>query len=364
MDEVAKKIFSKLQDEESRELFSCRYNYFKDGNYEHLWDELSIRNKYKYKSIESTMYKKDANYKIINGFFSKDGCVLFGAGANLRISLKLFQRKSIKIHCICDSDVAKQGKLLAEHTIISPEQMLSEYSELPIIITPHLENIQKEIYNYLISRGVSDDIIFFLDYEREKQYFGVPFICKQPNEIYIDAGCFDGETILDFNAFTEGTYSKIYGFEPDRECFAKTRKTIEKAGIENVVMVQKGLWNASTTLHFDRTKIDMAGCKISEDGADSIETISIDEAVCSYDKITFIKMDIEGAEREAIEGGANTIRSCMPRLAICIYHKPDDVLAIPEAILSISINYIFYIRHHAPWVGNETVLYAIPEKNI
>jgi hypothetical protein len=53
----------------------------------------------------------------------------------------------------------------------------------------------------------------------------------------------------------------------------------------------------------------------------------------------------------------------MPRLAICIYHKPDDALAIPEAILSISENYVFYIRHHVPWVGNETVLYAIPEEN-
>jgi len=207
-------------------------------------------------------------------------------------------------------------------------------------------------------------MIYFFDPAQEKQYFGVPFMRKLPNEIYIDAGCYDGETILDFNAFTEGIYSKIYGFEPDHECFAKTEKTIEKAGIKNVIMAQKGLWSASATLHFDRTGIDMAGCRISEAGTDSIETISIDEAVCSGDKITFIKMDIEGAERKAIKGRTNTIHHCMPRLAICIYHKPDDVLAIPEAILSISESYIFYIRHHVPWVGNETVLYAIPEKNI
>jgi len=162
MDEAAKRIFSKLQDEESRELFSCRYNYFKDGNYDHLWDELSIRNRYKYKSAENVMYKKDANYKIIDGSFSKNGCVLFGAGANIRLSFSLFQRKSIKIHCICDSNVAKQGKLLSEYTIISPEQMLSEYNKLPIIITPHIEDIQKKnLQLHYLSRHFRRYDLFF-----------------------------------------------------------------------------------------------------------------------------------------------------------------------------------------------------------
>lgn len=72
---------------------------------------------------------------------------------------------------------------------------------------------------------------------------------------------------------------------------------------------------------------------------------------------TFIKMDIEGAELEALEGAKTTIVKNKPKLAICLYHKPDDLWKIPLYLKDLVPEYKFYIRHHGK-VRWETVLYA------
>lgn len=77
------------------------------------------------------------------------------------------------------------------------------------------------------------------------------------------------------------------------------------------------------------------------------------------EKVTFIKMDIEGAEYEALLGAKETIQKNKPKLAISIYHKPEDIISIPKLIKSMVPNYRLYIRHYSN-ADNETVLYAIP----
>lgn len=75
--------------------------------------------------------------------------------------------------------------------------------------------------------------------------------------------------------------------------------------------------------------------------------------------VSFIKMDIEGAEMDALHGAAELIKSKKPKLAICIYHKLEDLWEIPLYIRSLVVGYDFYVRQHTP-LYLETVLYAIP----
>ena len=84
--------------------------------------------------------------------------------------------------------------------------------------------------------------------------------------------------------------------------------------------------------------------------------VSIDDMV-GDDKVTFIKMDIEGAEMEALEGAKQTIERNRPKLAISIYHKEEDLWEIPFYILSKYPWYKIYMRHYT-LTTNETVLYA------
>jgi len=89
-------------------------------------------------------------------------------------------------------------------------------------------------------------------------------------------------------------------------------------------------------------------------------TLSIDDFVVErkLDKVDFIKLDIEGSEGDAIHGAAETIRKFKPRLAISLYHKNDDFLAIPKSIKTLRPDYRFFLGHYTV-TGWETVLYAV-----
>ena len=82
------------------------------------------------------------------------------------------------------------------------------------------------------------------------------------------------------------------------------------------------------------------------------------EEIVKNDKVSFIKMDIEGAELKALEGAKETISKYKPRLAICIYHKYEDIYEIGDYILTLNPNYKLYIRHYTTCMW-ETVLYAV-----
>ena len=94
----------------------------------------------------------------------------------------------------------------------------------------------------------------------------------------------------------------------------------------------------------------------TNDSKNRVSITTIDEEV--KDNVTFIKMDIEGMELEALKGAEETIRRCKPKLAICAYHKKEDLIEIPQYIKSIRPDYKLYLRAHEPTLS-ELVLYAI-----
>ncbi|EOS66974.1 FkbM family methyltransferase [Oscillibacter sp. 1-3] len=96
-----------------------------------------------------------------------------------------------------------------------------------------------------------------------------------------------------------------------------------------------------------------------DDGEIVVPVATIDEIVEKENpKVTMIKMDIEGSELEALKGAKKTIQRNKPKLAICIYHKPEDMLEIPLYIKSLVPEYKLYVRHHSN-SNVETVLYAV-----
>lgn len=99
-----------------------------------------------------------------------------------------------------------------------------------------------------------------------------------------------------------------------------------------------------------------AGSVISTDGDVKITCDAIDD-LCARDKVTFIKMDIEGSEQEALNGAEKVIQRDKPKLAICIYHSWEDLYEIPFLIKKMVPEYRLYIRHHSDTIF-ETVLYA------
>ena len=98
---------------------------------------------------------------------------------------------------------------------------------------------------------------------------------------------------------------------------------------------------------------------VSNDGGTEIEVSTIDD-ICGEIPVTFIKMDIEGSKLRALKGAKNTILKNKPKLAICIYHRAEDIFEIPRYIDDLAPGYKFFIRHYC-FYEDETVLYAIQE---
>ena len=189
------------------------------------------------------------------------------------------------------------------------------------------------------------------------QYFNELTFCNNSsNEFFIDCGAFDGDTIKKYVEFTGKTYKKILAMEPLPENLVNLRKNT--CNIENLDIVEYGTWKENAILLFNP---DTSASSVSETGSVQVKMNSIDNIVNNDERVTLIKMDIEGSEFEALQGAKNTIERCLPKLAICVYHKYDDLIRIPTLIRSFkgASSYKFYLRHHSNRL-TETVLYAIP----
>lgn len=117
-----------------------------------------------------------------------------------------------------------------------------------------------------------------------------------------------------------------------------------------------GLWSKNTILKFDT--IGSGSGRISEEGTVSVKVNTLDE-ILKNQKVDFIKMDIEGAEVEALKGAKKIIREQKPKLAISVYHKPEDIFLISLLIHNMCSEYKLYLRHYRQFSAQETICYAI-----
>jgi len=204
-----------------------------------------------------------------------------------------------------------------------------------------------------------------------RQYFEDGYISLGEREIFIDGGAHVGESAVEFIRKVEsanGGYAHIYSFEPDSKNYARAVENTSK--YPNVTVIPKGLWNMETELSFFEKgdtlgssfvniPVDISGNSGSVVSKVPVTSLDIFFANApDIDLPTFIKMDIEGAEKEALIGSQNIIRHAKPKLAICAYHKPEDIYVLPQTILRIREDYRFALRQYMAG-GHETVLYAV-----
>ncbi|HAV1780180.1 FkbM family methyltransferase [Enterobacter hormaechei] len=196
-------------------------------------------------------------------------------------------------------------------------------------------------------------------------YFPADVLRLQDNEVFIDCGAYNGDSIGAFMQEVERQQvampEKIVGFEPDAGNYAQLCDNTRRWPF--CQPVQKGVWDNKTVLSFQSGNALSSRLVEQSSNTVTIELDSIDN-ILQGGKATFIKMDVEGAELKALEGAAETIRTWQPLLAISLYHKPEDLLTIPQYIQSLSADYAFYLRGHHPELAFELVLYAVPASRI
>ena len=343
------KAYEALGDDESRKLFDIRLKYAITGDKKELRDNIDSLNRYEFTDLFEYIAKFPEDVEII----------IFGAGSSGRYAYQMLKDYGYGKHIIAygDDDVEKQRTTIDGLPVYSAEEICENHGDAIVIIASSQYGL--DIYGLLLRIGVRRENLYYPRYRRimgmtGTQYFDLPYLTKDPEEVYIDGGTFDGETCTDFIEWYGAGYKRIVAFEPSRYSVIACQRRIREHHIERIDLIPKGLYSKDTTLRFMHKA---AGSKVMNDGLDAIEVISIDQ-VLNGERATFIKLDVEGCELEALKGAQKTIRKWRPKLAVCIYHKPEDIYEIPLYILSLVPEYKFYIRHYSN-VESETILYAL-----
>ena len=198
--------------------------------------------------------------------------------------------------------------------------------------------------------------------ETETIYFPPDLIRLRPDERFVDCGAFDGDTLLQFLSVSNGAFEKYIAFEPDPGNCAKLGAAV--SSLPQTVRGRIEITRAAISSQDGTVRFSSGAGPSSHvgDGDVDVEAIALDRFL-GRDRATFIKMDIEGAEPEALAGAARHIRDDGPILAISCYHRQDHLWSIPLLINSINRDYAFYLRPH-DLEGWDLVCYAIPRSRL
>ena len=187
---------------------------------------------------------------------------------------------------------------------------------------------------------------------REKEYFDKEVINLLPGQVVVDGGGYTGDTYEHFCRIYESSHVKNwYLYEPDVLNMQKARINLKSE--KNVVFRQAGLGEKNQYMNFVST--GTVGSKCGGEDTESIEVVSADTDIT--EKITLLKLDVEGMELEALKGAKRHIVEDSPILVICLYHKREDIPELINYVKLLNPKYRLYIRHYstAHW---DTVLYA------
>jgi FkbM family methyltransferase len=246
---------------------------------------------------------------------------------------------------------------LAETLVLGDDEIATGFMHFKLS-KMDLNKIGYPIRFYYAPEGI---VIDFIEQQYRCLTGGFAIECDE-GDFAIDAGGCWGDTALYF-ASKAGPSGKVYSFE-----FLPSNLEIYRRNLDmnpelkrRVELIENPIWSTAG----EEIAIDANGpgtrLRPSDSSHDKMRfrTESIDHLVETrrIEKVDFIKMDIEGAELNALKGCEQTLRRFKPKLAVTVYHSVDDFWEIPEYLKSLDLDYKFYLRHftiHA----EETVLFA------
>ncbi len=335
---------------------------------------------------------------------SQSKVVLFGVGIYGEMALQYFKSMDIIVSYFCDNDITKHDKIVDNVKVISPTELCKIDNSFVIITSKHyVYEISKQLSKmnlnhisfdaYFIKKSIDQYEKMYFDLLNEERsefvivkllksmitgerefcsnvmednaFYAIPIFKTTDNEIFVDAGAYVGDTLEQFIWNNIGSFRKIYAFEPGTRQFdamqIRIKRLVEEWAIDKdkIICVKAGLGENDAILPFadDQTSLSSNNFVATNDiNVCNVAIHSLDNFM-KDESVTMIKADIEGFEIEMLKGARNIIKRCKPKLAISIYHKPEDMFKIPMFIHEIVPEYNMAIRHHSAKLL-ETVLYC------
>ncbi len=203
------------------------------------------------------------------------------------------------------------------------------------------DNASRKVFENLIAYKITGRPQYLWECESEKSEDYKTLIPYKAGDIYVDLGAYDGDSVVEWHTLYPD-HGEIYALEPNHKSFLKLKENTKD--IPSVTALEFAAWNKKEVLFFNGKSGRSAA--ISDTGKTEVMGIDVD-SVCQ--KADFIKFDVEGAEREAIEGCRRLITAKKPALCISAYHRTEDIFAIPLQVKALCPDYRVYLRH-SPYV--------------
>lgn len=247
---------------------------------------------------------------------------------------------------------------------ISEIGLTAKENDLPIEIKEKglqrftLSEFERDITVYSDPFGIFNEFIY-----PQYSYRGIMEIVKPHSHDYvIDCGACFGGTTLNF-ADMVGPKGRVYSFEfmPDNINVYNQNITQNVAFTNRISLHKNPVFSHSNlTMYISGEGPATQVHTTPIDGAETVESVSIDDFVINnnFNRMDYIKMDIEGAEMDALKGSIQVIEKFRPTMAICVYHKLTDFYEVPRLLKGIHEDYKIYFGHSTVH-GDESVIFAV-----
>lgn len=186
-------------------------------------------------------------------------------------------------------------------------------------------------------------------------YWDLDLIECGEDEVLVDLGAYTGDSVQSY-IDTYGRWKKIYAYEMMEDNFRQMQENLR--GYRDIVPVRKAVAEKLGVMYVDDGINFTDAHRLAESGRKAVEVTTLDEDI--QERITLIKLDIEGAEQGALLGAKRHIREEKPRLLVSVYHNNEDIWKIPGMLLELRGDYRFYLRSNGRHYGPvDMVLFAV-----
>ncbi|HSE23149.1 MAG TPA: FkbM family methyltransferase [Pyrinomonadaceae bacterium] len=344
--------------------------------------------------------------------------VLYGAGTLGLLTLAKLRKVGIEPAAFADDTPEKQGHFLLDVPILSPSDAAKRVGPSSLfvvtILNPQLSflNAKARLESITRSQAISFLTLFwkfpevFLPYsqfemperlltkankiraafdlwadeESKQQFVGhlrfrllldhdslppnnrqgyFPDLLSLPaHTVFVDCGAFDGDSIREFLAHQHNNFASIYAFEPDETNFRRLQSFIN--GLPPMISEKIVIHNAAVGETRSRVAFNATGnmsAALTSKGASMVDVVPLDEVIEPDNNPIFLKLDVEGAEWQALKGGQELIERHAPTIAISIYHQPDDLWDLPLYISRLNPRYKLFLRTQGE-DGMDVICYA------
>lgn len=221
----------------------------------------------------------------------------------------------------------------------------------------------REIFAATVNFKLSGKLHWLREYTDSREKAFSRYLKPQKNEHFVDLGAYNGDTIRELLTYTNGTYASITALEPDRKTFKKLKKYVEQAQLTDIQLINAGAWNEPGEMLFagkaGRNSVLMPVMhEVSHDRHTVTIPVESVDHVLGGAPCTLLKLDVEGAERMALEGARHTIQTYRPRISLSAYHRSEDLYELPLLLQDMCPDVRLGMLHHPYVPAWETNFYV------